>query len=139
MKVVIAIDGSPSSMRAVDYVLTHHEVFGAKPEITLVNVHLPVPSGRAKQWVGKEILDAYYSEEAEAQLAPARERIKAAGRTASELKLIGNPGDEIAKAGKGQHMIVMGTHGRSALGNLVMGSVATRTVAVSDTPVLLIK
>jgi nucleotide-binding universal stress UspA family protein len=139
MKVLIAIDGSPASMRAVDYVLTHHEVFGAKPEITLVNVHLPVPSGRAKQWVGKEILDAYYSEEAEAQLTPARERIKSAGRNASELKLIGNPGDEIAKAAKGQHMIVMGTHGRSALGNLVMGSVATRTVAVSETPVLLIK
>jgi nucleotide-binding universal stress UspA family protein len=36
-------------------------------------------------------------------------------------------------------MIVMGTHGRTALGNLVMGSVATRTLAATTTPVLLVK
>jgi nucleotide-binding universal stress UspA family protein len=36
-------------------------------------------------------------------------------------------------------MIVMGNVGRTALGNLVMGSVATRTVAESSVPVLLVK
>jgi nucleotide-binding universal stress UspA family protein len=139
MKVLVAIDGSASSLRALNYVLEHHDVFGASPDITLINVHLPIPSGRAKAWVGKEVVDAYYAEEAEEQLAPAREKVRASGREAKELRVVGNPGDEIAKAAKGLHMIVMGTHGRNALGNLVMGSVATRTVAVSETPVLLIK
>ncbi len=36
-------------------------------------------------------------------------------------------------------MIAMGTHGHTALANLVMGSVATRVVATSTVPVLLMK
>jgi nucleotide-binding universal stress UspA family protein len=139
MKVIIAIDGSAASLRALDYVLQHRDVFGASPNITLINVHLPIPSARAKQWVGKEVLDAYYAEEAESQLRPARERLALAGKVAREIRAIGDPGDEIAKAGGDQHMIVMGTHGRTALGNLVMGSVATRTLAATTTPVLLVK
>ena len=44
MKVLVAIDGSPSSLRAIKYVTKHADVFGAKPNITLIAVHLPVPS-----------------------------------------------------------------------------------------------
>ena len=36
-------------------------------------------------------------------------------------------------------MIAMGTHGHTALANLVMGSVATRVLARSKVPVLLLK
>ena len=36
-------------------------------------------------------------------------------------------------------LIVMGTHGHSALGNLVLGSVATGVLARSRVPVLLIR
>jgi nucleotide-binding universal stress UspA family protein len=36
-------------------------------------------------------------------------------------------------------MIALGTHGHTALGNLVMGSVATTVVARSRLPVLLLK
>jgi nucleotide-binding universal stress UspA family protein len=36
-------------------------------------------------------------------------------------------------------MIAMGTHGHTALANLVMGSVATKVLAVSKIPVLLMK
>ena len=36
-------------------------------------------------------------------------------------------------------MIALGTHGHTALGNLVMGSVATGVVARSRVPVLLLK
>ncbi len=140
MKVLVAIDGSPSSLRAIEYVTGHAEIFGVKPLITLVTVHLPIPSARAKAWVGKEVIDAYYSEEADAVLAGALAHLKQAGKAAEVLKLVGDPGHEIAEAGKnGFQMIVMGTHGRTALMNLVMGSVARRTLAESDVPVLLVK
>lgn len=141
MKVLIAIDGSESCLRGTQYVLDHAEVFGARPEITLINVHLPVPSPRARAWLGKDVLHQYYEEEAEEALAGARAAAKAKGYAVSELKLVGDPATEIARVAResGAHMIVMGTHGRSALGTLVMGSVATKVLAHSSVPVLLIK
>jgi len=36
-------------------------------------------------------------------------------------------------------MVMMGSHGHSALGSLVMGSVATQVLAHCDVPVLLIR
>ena len=56
-------------------------------------------------------------------------------------KRVGDPADEIAeRAESGQFdMIALGTHGHTALANLVMGSVATGVVARSKVPVLLLK
>ena len=110
-------------------------------DITLIYVHLPVPSPRARAWLGQEVLDQYYSEEAEEALAGARAAIAARGLKAGEIKRVGDPGAEIAKAATegGSVLIVMGTHGRSALGTLVMGSVATKVLAHSSVPVLLVK
>ena len=116
------------------------KIAGLAPEITLINVHLPVPSPRARAWLGKDVIDKYYSEEADEALAGALVHLQSSGRTANTLRCVGAPGHEIAMAaGKEFQLIVMGTHGRTALGNLVMGSVAMRTVAEATVPVLLVK
>ena len=51
-----------------------------------------------------------------------------------------SPADSIAAiaAKLDPGLIVMGTHGHSSLGNVVMGSVATGVIARCKTPVLLI-
>ena len=141
MKVLIAIDGSDGCLRATDYVLNHADVFGVQPEITLINVHLPVPSPRARAWLGQEALNNYYAEEAEQALAAARAKVAAKGIKAAEVVCVGDPASEIAKtAGEtGCVLIVMGTHGRSGLGTLIMGSVATKVLAQAAAPVLLVK
>ncbi len=140
MKVLVAVDGSASSLRAVEYVTKHADVFGVTPDITLVTVHLPIPSPRAKAWVGKDVVDEYYADESAAALADALALLKSVGRSAKVVTLVGEPGHEVAVTAKdGYQMVVMGTHGRTALGNLVMGSVANRTVAESPVPVLLVK
>jgi nucleotide-binding universal stress UspA family protein len=140
MKVLVAIDGSKFSLRGLEYVVTHADVFGVTPEITLINVHPPVPSPRAAAWVGKDVVEKYYAEEADEALKGAREILGNVELVASEIRRVGDPGHEIAKAGaSGYQMIVMGTHGRTGLKNLVMGSVATRTIAESSVPVLLVK
>ncbi|MNY73767.1 Universal stress protein family protein [compost metagenome] len=54
---------------------------------------------------------------------------------------MGSAGELIAKtatAGKFD-MVVMGSHGHSALGNLVMGSVTTQVLAHCQVPVLLVR
>ena len=59
-------------------------------------------------------------------------------KTASK---VGSAGETIAKfadAGK-YDLLMMGSHGNSALGNLVMGSVATKVLAGCGVPVLLVR
>ena len=49
-------------------------------------------------------------------------------------------GSELAHAKRiAARYIVLGSHGHGALGNLVMGSVATRVVAQCGVPVLLVR
>ena len=54
---------------------------------------------------------------------------------------MGSAGELIAKtahAGKFD-LVMMGSHGHSALGNLVMGSVATKVIAQCGVPVMLVR
>ena len=45
---------------------------------------------------------------------------------------------KMAESGKFD-MVIMGSHGHGALGNLVLGSVATRVLAHCTSPVLLVR
>ena len=81
------------------------------------------------------------SDKGEAVLKPAIERAAQAGvRFTSEI-LIGNVAHEIVERAQkgGCDGIVMGTRGMGALGNLVLGSVATKVVHLTKLPVTLVK
>jgi nucleotide-binding universal stress UspA family protein len=141
MKLLVAIDGSDASLTALRYVISHHAMFGAAPEVVLVNVHLPVPSPRIKVVLGVDVVEQYYREESEAALAPARALLDGTPCKVIERAIVGQPAEQIIAATK-QHeceLIVMGTHGRGAIGTLFMGSVAMRVIAESPVPVLSVK
>lgn len=141
MKVLSAIDGSESSIRALRYVIDHTALFGAEPEIILLNVHLPIPSGRVKAVLGNDIVEQYYREESEAALAEARKLLHSAPCNVVERRVVGQPAEQIVAAAK-QHecdMIVMGAHNHTRLGTLLLGSVAMRVAAESPVPVLTVK
>jgi nucleotide-binding universal stress UspA family protein len=141
MKVLVAIDGSESALRALKYVLDHQDFFSSNPELVLVNVHLPVPSARAKAIMGSEAIERYYREESEESLVPARALLAGKSCLVVERAVVGQPATEIVAIAQKDRcdLIIMGTHGRSALGNLLMGSVAMRVIATSDVPVLSVK
>ena len=141
MKVLIAIDGSEPALRALRYVLDHPDFFSTNPELLLVNVHLPVPSARAKAVLGNDVIAQYYKDEAEEMLVPARTLLAGTSCRVTERQIVGQPAIEIVAAAQrdGCDLIVMGTQGRSAFGNLLMGSVAMHVIATSTIPVLSIK
>ncbi|MEO8101488.1 MAG: universal stress protein [Betaproteobacteria bacterium] len=141
MKVLVAIDGSASALRALRYVVEHPGMFGAAPDVILVNVHLPVPSPRAKAVLGHEVVEQYYREEAEESLGPARALLAGTACKVVERAVVGQPPAKILAEAQehGCEMIVMGTHGHGALGNLLLGSVALRVIAESTLPVLVLK
>jgi len=141
MKILVAIDGSPQALSSLERLVGKFGFFRDAPRLTLIHVHPPVPYKAAAHWVGKEAVDRYYSEESDAALATAREFLTARGLAFDVVKRVGNPAEEIvAEATVGSYdMIAMGTHGHTALANLVMGSVATRVLATSTVPVLLMR
>ena len=83
----------------------------------------------------------YAIAQAETHLADLVARLAKDGVTASSFIRIGNPVDEILRfvEESGIDLIVMGTHGRSGLAHLLVGSVAERVVRTSKVPVLTIR
>ncbi|MFC7461957.1 universal stress protein [Hydrogenophaga defluvii] len=140
MKILLAVDGSPYTKKMLAYLATHAEMFGTNNQFTLLNVQLPLPP-RARAAVGAEVVKSYHEEEATKVFGPVVKFLKRHSIEPDTVSKVGHPGELIAKtADSGKFdLVIMGSHGHSALGNLVMGSVATKVMAHCGTPVLLVR
>jgi nucleotide-binding universal stress UspA family protein len=140
MKILLAVDGSKYTKKMLAYLTVHAELFSAVSDFTVFTAQAPLPP-RARAAVGKEVADSYHAEEAEKILAPVCKFLARHGIDAKSAWKVGHAGETIAKfaeAGKFD-LVIMGSHGQSALTNLVMGSVATQTLAHCSVPVLLVR
>jgi len=74
-------------------------------------------------------------------LQPARAKLDAAGLKYQCHILVGEPAEKIVQYARenGCEQIFMGTHGRGAVSKVLLGSVASKVVALSDVPVVLVK
>ena len=140
MKILLAVDGSPYTKKMLAYLATHAEMFGTNNQFTLLNVQMPLPP-RARAAVGAEVVKSYHDEEATKVFGPVIKFLKRHSIEPETVSKVGHPGELIAKtADSGKFdLVIMGSHGHSALGNLVMGSVATKVMAHCGTPVLLVR
>jgi nucleotide-binding universal stress UspA family protein len=140
MKILLAVDGSSFSKKMLAYLSTHETFFSPSNDYTVFTAQPALPP-RARAAVGKEIVDKYHSEEAEKVLAPISKFLLRHGINASSSWKVGPAGESIAKlAESGKFdLVVMGSHGHSALANLVMGSVTTQVLAHCAVPVLLVR
>jgi len=141
MKILVAIDGSSHADATLEALVKRLAWFRDKPAITLLYVHLPLPQGAAASWVGKSTVQRYYDDECEQALAGARKFLEAQGVAHEAKTKVGDPAQEIVSfaTAEGFDLIAMGTHGHTALANLVMGSVATKVLASCRVPVLIFK
>lgn len=141
MKILLAVDGSECSVRAARKVAEDLDCFKQPPDIELLAVHLPIPHvPNMGLIVSKESVERYYREDCEQMLAPVRRALDEAGVKYTTRTLTGPIAETIvahADAMKCDYM-VLGTHGRTALGNMVLGSVATRVLHLAKLPVVLI-
>lgn len=140
MKILLAVDGSPYTKKMLAYLTTHLEVFHANNEFTIFTVQIPLPP-RARAAVGADVANSYYADEAEKVTAPVVKFLKRHDIEPKVVHKVGAPGEQIAKqANAGDYeLVMMGSHGHGALGNLVMGSVATQVLAHCKVPVLLVR
>jgi nucleotide-binding universal stress UspA family protein len=141
MKILIAVDGSAYTTKAVEHVVRHLDWFQGKPELHLLHVKLPIPPGRSRAFLSGDAINSYYREDSEEALAPAEALLKKQEIPCHASWKVGDIAEEIrAYANKNEiDMIVMGSHGHGALQNLVMGSVATKVLAATTVPVLIVR
>jgi len=139
-KILVPVDGSPSSLRAVEYVAGLYKL-GTQPEIDLLNVQLPIASGNIRRFVSHNMIDDYHRIEGEEALKPAKVVLDRDGVPYKADILVGHLAETIAEYALQHHctVIAMGTRGMGPVKNLVLGSVATQVIHLVDIPVTLVK
>lgn len=140
MKLLLAVDGSKFTDKALAFLLQHQSLLGLDNELLVVNVQAPVP-GRVTSMLGSADVAAYHAEEANKVLEPIKQLLEKNSRLHRCISVVGAPVEEILFAAKNEHaeMIVMGTHGHGWIGRALMGSIAQQVIADSEIPVLLVK
>jgi nucleotide-binding universal stress UspA family protein len=140
--VVVPVDGSECSLRAVKYLVDRRSDRSnpADLEIHLVNVQVPL-SRHTSQFVSHEMIAGFHRDEGAKALQGARALLDAAGAKYTVHAEVGWTAQVIARLADSLHCdhIVMGTHGRAALAELLVGSTTLKVVHLVRVPVVLIK
>lgn len=139
MKILISVDGSEYTKRMLAHLAAHDWLM---PTHRFTIFHgLPALPHRAAAFAGAEMVQSYYEDDAESVFRPIRQFISNHQISADFIYKVGHPAENVAAmAREGKYdMVVMGSHGHGAFGNLVLGSVATKVLAMCTTPVLLVR
>lgn len=142
MKILVAVDGSKFALEAVKYAAKLvAQLLPGNHNITLLSVHDDTGLGHAKTFVGNAAVADYLHEISDKELKPARELLDAAGVQYTLLERTGHVAQEIVDCAQTGNfdLVVMGSKGRGAIADLLIGSVAQRVLAAAHQPVLLVK
>jgi nucleotide-binding universal stress UspA family protein len=128
-----------TAKHALDYVMTNDRREHSR--IHLLNVQRPIMAGEITHFYTAEMITGARQAAGAEVLHTVRALLEAEGIGCTAQIVLGEPAETIARyaAEQGCTSIVMCTRGMSAIGTLVLGSVATKVVNLTDIPVTLIK
>jgi len=141
-QILVPVDGSPQSESALEYAL--EEFDDDDDQITVLNVIDPIEAGYTSQ----ATVPGYSEEWFEQSRAAAEELFEEAQSTADEYDEtlgtateVGRPSRTIVDYAEeaGVDQIVMGSHGRSGVSRILLGSVAENVVRRSPIPVTIVR
>ena len=138
-QLLIATDGSECSAKASELGLELAQ--SLKAEVTFLHAvgqisrqaGSPLPLAEALGLIEEDV-----QTQAEKDLAQLVERAKSFGVCARSKVMQGKPVECILKLAQNHDLVVMGTHGRTGLDKLMLGSVAEGVIRRSQTPVLVV-
>ncbi|MBS0448847.1 MAG: universal stress protein [Proteobacteria bacterium] len=143
-KILVPVDGSPTSQRGLDEAVALARLTGAS--LHLIHVvdeqSFAVAASEGATFTGDLI--ELLREGGRSILTAACERVRAQGLTVDgELRdsLAGRVCDQVIEAVRQTHadLIVLGTHGRRGVRRMVLGSDAESIVRLAPVPVLLVR
>jgi len=138
LKVLAPVDGSENSNRVARYLLTLAGNLKEPLDIHLVNVQHPLPG--TIRGVGEQAKQ-FHQEEGMAALANARKILDDAKAKYTHHIMVGEVAQSVNQLVNELKcdQVVMGTRGMGTIGNLVLGSVATKVLHSVGVPVTVIK
>ena len=141
--ILVPMDFSPHAEHAFTYATRFAERFGAKLALLYVVDDSFVTGGWSSEiYVSNvpELMENLIAD-ADRRLAALKASAAALGLTAETAVIRGRPAHAIVEHAKngGFDLIVMGTHGRTGVSHVVMGSVAERVLRKAPCPVLTVR
>jgi nucleotide-binding universal stress UspA family protein len=129
---------SAAFRRAIDLARTD------RAALTIVHVYMPFIPLMGEGYATPQVYDKMLADvrtDAQRQLDRLVAKAKKTGARAKGLLLEGLTHDRIVRAARSTHadLVVLGTHGRTGLGRLFLGSVATRVITLAPCPVLTVR
>lgn len=140
LKILLPVDGSENSNKAVADFIQLLDWYKEKPEIHLLNVQYSL-DGNVSLFINQADIKQYHQEEGLKILQHARDLLDQAGITYQYHITVGDPAEMIVRFAteKQYDQIVMGARGRGGIKGLLLGSVANKVMQLSNIPVLLVK
>ena len=150
-RVALAIDGSPASAKALDFVLAKFQPVRAARKGRQVPIHVsvihvmassplaPLEVGTTVPWIKQRRLKE--KDSGRRLVEQSVQKLIEAGFTADALCQHGNPAEKILQVASKQHvdLIVMGAKGLAAIDRFLLGSVSTRVVQHANSSVLVVR
>lgn len=140
LRLLVPVDGSAASERAIDHLLKKVGWYKNTIEIHLLNVQHPL-HGDVTMFVSQDQIKQFHHDEGLKALQAARDKLDAAGVPYVSHIGVGEPAPVITHYAREKQcdQIFMGTHGRGTVTGMLMGSVTTKVIHLTDIPVLLVK
>ena len=141
MKILVAVDGSPYSIKALDFLAENRTMFVDGHHLVLLHVCPGIP-GHVARHVSKEVVEDFYAEEHAKVIEPVKAQLAERSITGYAVEhRHGHAAEQILEAAHdiGAGLIVMGTHGHGLMGRALMGSITTKVLSETDLSVLLVK
>ncbi|TLX69120.1 MAG: universal stress protein [Thaumarchaeota archaeon] len=138
-KILVPVDGSDISYRALDAALFLSEKLGSN--ITVIHVMEDVPITQIESpKLLTELLEAY-KKESQGVLSKCSEIATKKGLTINTILLKGNPASIILDISikEKKDMVIMGSRGIGKFKELILGSVSSKILHHSSCPVMLIR
>jgi len=145
--ILLPVDGSDCSEHAArcsDRAARHVAHIASMVQglrVHIVNVQPLGDDWMVRRMIKPEELATLEQEWGQSVIAPARAILEAVGVTCTERMVQGDVAQTIARLAEelACDQIIMGTQGRTSLGNVLLGSVASKVLHLSNVPVTMVK
>ncbi len=140
MKVLVPIDGSLYSKKAVDFLTKVKSLKQHTKAIYLLNVQKKLPE-MAREKLKTGVIGGLYDLEFRSVIKPAKKKLEDAGYKVKVRLAYGKATDKIIDTAKDMKasLIVMGSHGHTPVKGLLLGSKTSAVLASCDLPMLVIR
>ena len=140
MNILVPIDGTEHSLRAVEFLTTRTDLLGENPHITIFMAQMPVPQ-RVLAGVQPIAVEDFYKEEAQAVFSSVRALLGDSPLDIDMRYSVGMPAQDIvAEADRlDADLIIMGIRGHGPVNSFLFGSVSNAVLANTHRPVLMLR